>query len=70
MKTKEKYYVVYTGKDIGYYRTTYWVVCITENEEVAKDLCKKFNYRYTEEVVGTPRKTPYDVKGFMKGKDE
>lgn len=65
-----KYYVVYTGKDIGYYRTTYWVVCVTCSLEVAEDLCKKFGYRYSEEVVGEPRKTPYDVKGFMEGKGE
>jgi len=65
-----KYYVVYTGKDTGYYRTTYWVVCVTCSLEVAEDLCKKFGYRYSEEVVGAPRKTPYDVKSFMEGEGE
>ena len=54
----KKYYVVYAGKDIGYYKTTYWVVCITEDEDVAKDLCEKFGYRYCAETVGQKRVTP------------
>lgn len=57
-----KYYVVYTSKDTGYYRTVYWVVCVTESLEVAQDLCHKFNYNYSEEIVGDERKTREYVK--------
>lgn len=66
----KKYYVVYTGKDIGYYKTTYWVVCITEDEEVAKDLCQKFNYSYEVETVGKDRSTPDWVKSEEEHEDE
>lgn len=58
----KKYYVVYDGKDIGYYKTTHWVVCVTESLEVAQDLCKKFGYRFETEIVGEERKTPQWVK--------
>jgi hypothetical protein len=61
---KKQYYVIYDGKDIGYYKTTYWVICITEDEEVAKDLCQKFGYRYTTETVGEERVTPNFVKSY------
>lgn len=57
-----KYYVVYASKDTGYYRTAYWVVCVTEDESVAKDLCNKFKYRYSVETVGDARSTPDYVK--------
>lgn len=58
----KKYYVVYASKDVGYYRTAYWVVCVTEDESVAKDLCKKFDYDYETEIVGEERTTPEDVR--------
>jgi hypothetical protein len=54
----KKYYVVYASKDTGYYQTAYWVVCITEDESIAKDLCHKFGYSYTTETVGEDRATP------------
>lgn len=58
----KQYYVVYESKDIGYYKTTHWVVCVTESLDVAKDLCKKFGYQYTVETVGEDRSTPTYVK--------
>jgi hypothetical protein len=61
---KKQYYVIYDGKDTGFYKTTYWVVCITEDEEVAKDFCKKFGYSYKTETVGEERATPYWVKSY------
>lgn len=54
----KQYYVVYESKDTGYYRTSYWVVCVTEDESVAKDLCRKFGYSYDTETVGEERSTP------------
>lgn len=62
IKKRKKYYVIYVGKDVGWYETVYFVVCIVENEEVAKDICKKFNYHYKEEIVGEERSTPHYVK--------
>lgn len=35
-----------------------WVVCVTEDEPVAKDLCSKFGYNYNVETVGEERNTP------------
>ena len=58
----KEYYVVYEGKDTGYYKTAYWVVCITEDIDVAKDLCSKFGYSYTTETVGKKRSTPNYVE--------
>ena len=58
----KKYYVVYAGKDTGYYETAHWVVCVTESLEVAQDLCRKFDYRYETETVGEDRVTPDYVK--------
>jgi len=58
----KQYYVVYASKDTGYYQTAYWVVCVTEDESIAKDLCKKFDYDYSTETVGEERTTPDDVR--------
>ena len=62
----KQYYVVYASKDLtrGYYYadTVSWVVCITEDESVAKDLCNKFDYSYSTETVGEDRTTPDDVR--------
>lgn len=66
----KKYYVVYEGKDTGYYQTVHWVVCITEDLDVAKDLCRKFGYSYTTETVGEGRATPDWVKSREPKGDE
>ena len=58
----KQYYVVYASKDTGYYETAYWVVCVTESLDVAKDLCNKFGYNYEVEKVGEERNTPDYVK--------
>jgi hypothetical protein len=58
----KQYYVVYESKDTGYYKTSYWVVCTTEDESVAEDLCRKFGYSYDTETVGEERSTPDYVK--------
>ncbi len=54
----KQYYVIYEGRDVGWYKTVYWVICVTENLEVAKDLCDKFGYSYSVETVGSERNTP------------
>jgi hypothetical protein len=69
-KKEKKYYVIHTSKDIGYYHTVYWVVCITEDEDVAKDLCKKFGYHYHTEIVGENRATPNEIKRREEHTDE
>ena len=48
----KKYYVIYQSKDIGYYETVRSVMCVVEDEEVAKDFCKKFKVDYVEMTVG------------------
>ena len=48
----KKYYVIYISKDIGYYETMRSVICAVEDEDVAKDFCKKFKANYTELTVG------------------
>ena len=48
----KKYYVIYKSKDIGYYETIRYVICAVEDEDVAKDFCKKFKAYYTELTVG------------------
>ena len=61
----KKYYVVYASKDVGrlwYTHNVSWVVCVTEDESVAKDLCKKFDYDYTIETVGEGRNTHSKVR--------
>lgn len=58
----KQYYVIYASKDISYYQTSYWVVCVTEDESVAKDLCDKFGYNYTTETVGAERNTRDSVE--------
>ena len=60
----KKYYVVYASKDArNYYDDTIsWVVCVTEDESVAIDLCRKFDYNYSTETVGEDRATPDDVR--------
>ena len=61
----KQYYVVYASKDMdrGYYsETVYWVVCVTEDEDVAKDLCKKFDYGYSTETVGEAKATDIDIR--------
>lgn len=57
-----KYYVVYTGKDVGWYKTEYRVLCVVTDEDVAKDFCKKFGAYYSEETVGADRTTGHYVK--------
>ena len=66
-----KYYVIYTGKDVEYYKTTYFVVAFVDNEEVAKDICQKFGYQYALETVGDTRSTPrYVTSTEKKGETE
>ena len=48
----KKYYVIYVSKDIGYYETMRSVICVVEDEEIAKDFCNKFKANYTELTVG------------------
>lgn len=48
----KKYYVIYQSKDIGYYETVRSVVCVIEDEEIAKDFCNKFKLNYIETTVG------------------
>ena len=48
----KKYYVIYVSKDTGYYETMRYVICVVEDEDVAKDFCKKFKANYTELTVG------------------
>ena len=48
----KKYYVIYVSKDIGYYETMRSVICVVEDEDIAKDFCKKFKANYTELTVG------------------
>ena len=60
-----KYYVVYKGKDVGWYRISYCVMFVTENEEVAKDFCEKFRCDYSVEEVGSDRATHSSVGLFI-----
>ena len=48
----KKYYVIYVSKDTGYYKTMRYVICVVEDEDIAKDFCKKFKANYTELTVG------------------
>lgn len=54
-----KYYVVYVVKTVG---PSDWdekriPVCVVQDEEIAKDLCKKFGdgHYYREETVGVEK---------------
>ena len=60
----DKYYVVYATKEArNYYDDSVsWVVCVTESLDVAKDLCRKFDYDYSTETVGEERATPDEVR--------
>ena len=49
-----KYYVIYDGKDVGWYKTRYKVICIVTDEAIAKDFCEKWGCRYLTEEVGKP----------------
>lgn len=64
----KKYYVVYADKYVGNkvldLNKFSWVICVTESLEVAKDLCRKFNYSYSTETVGEERTTPDDVRNI------
>ena len=57
-----KYYVIYATKDIGWYKTTSWVLGMTTNKNVAEDFCKKFDCNYTVEETGEERITPLRIK--------
>ena len=48
----KKYYVIYQSKDTGWYQTEYQVMCVVEDEEIAKDFCNKFKVNYIEMTVG------------------
>ena len=48
----KKYYVIYQSKDTGYYTTIRYVMCVVEDEEIAKDFCNKFKLNYVEMTVG------------------
>ena len=48
----KKYYVIYQSKDTGYYQTIRYVMCVVEDEEIAKDFCNKFKVNYVEMTVG------------------
>ena len=57
-----KYYVIYAGKDVGWYKTSYWVVAVVTNKDIAEDFCNKFDCRYTVEEVGKDRETATNIK--------
>ena len=48
----KKYYVIYNSKDIGWYETERTVMCVVEDEDIAKDFCNKFKVNYVELTVG------------------
>lgn len=46
------YYVIYKSKDVGWYKTERHIICVVENEDVAKDFCMKFGANYETLTVG------------------
>ena len=47
----KKYYVIYKSKDTGWYETERHIICVIEDEEIAKDFCNKFKANYAELTV-------------------
>ena len=49
-----EYYVIYRSTDVGWYKTEIEIVCVVENEIIAKDFCNKFRgMYYVKTTVGT-----------------
>lgn len=51
-----EYCVIYKSTDVGWYKTEREIVCVVENEVIAKDFCGKFRgMSYVKVTVGTLR---------------
>jgi hypothetical protein len=51
-----EYYVIYRSTDVGWYQTKVEIVCVVENEIIAKDFCDKFRgMHYIKTTVGTQK---------------
>lgn len=49
-----EYCVIYRSTDVGWYKTELEIVCVVENELIAKDFCMKFRgMSYVKTTVGT-----------------
>lgn len=60
-----KYYVIYVSKDIGWYQTERYILCVVENEEIAKDITAKNRHLcYKEVTVGVPDRVVEELKVY------
>jgi hypothetical protein len=58
-----KYYVIYVSKDVGWYQTERYILCVVENEEIAKDITTKNTHlSYKEVTVGAPDRLVEELK--------